>query len=195
MFQELRASIILVLGLTLLTGVAYPLLMTEAGQALFPYQANGSLVEENGSVIGSEIIAQSFTGDIYFHPRPSASAYDAANSGGSNLAPGSVKFINDVESRVEELRKPGSARLVPVDLVTSSGSGLDPDISEASARFQAPRIAEAREMSLQKVEKLIEEYTARKTLGVLGENRVNVLQINRALDRLSPETLPEMPAP
>ena len=191
MFRELRASLGLFIFLTLLTGVGYPLFMTAMGQSLFPYQANGSLVKEGDKIIGSELIGQKFISDKYFHPRPSAAGngYDAENSSGSNQAPTSTKLLRTITERTEELRKTGDGRPIPVDLVTASGSGLDPDISVASAHYQAARIAAARKLPLPQVEKLISLNTTPRTFGFLGEKRVNVLAINRALDRLSP--LPE----
>jgi potassium-transporting ATPase KdpC subunit len=188
MFREIRSSLGLFISLTLLTGAAYPLFMTFVGQSLFPHQANGSLIKEGDKIIGSELIGQNFSSDRYFHPRPSAAGngYDAAASSGSNLAPSSIKLIDAATLRVEELRKTGDVRSIPVDLVTSSGSGLDPDISVAAAQFQAPRIALARSLPLQQIEKLISSHTTPRTFGFLGENRVNVLALNRALDLLPP---------
>ncbi len=198
MFQELRASLALVLFLTLLTGIAYPLAMTKTGQRLFPHQANGSLIEENGKIIGSKLIGQSFESEEYFHSRPPAAGagYDATRSSGSNLAPTSKKLLNAVQNRVDAIRNSGDTRPIPVDLVTSSASGLDPDISVAAAKFQAPRIAQVRNILLPKIENLIDANITPRTFGILGENRVNVLQINRALDQMEPEPPPpEPPAP
>jgi potassium-transporting ATPase KdpC subunit len=192
MFQELRSSLGLLIFLTLLTGVGYPLFITALGQSLFPYQANGSLLREGDKIIGSELIGQNFSSDKYFHPRPSAvgDGYNAGNSSGSNLAPTSTKLINGIAARISEMRKTGDVRPIPIDLVTSSGSGLDPDISVASAKFQAAHVAEARGFPLPQIEKLISSYTVSRSFGILGEKRVNVLAINRALDLLSsaPET-------
>ncbi|MFA5041135.1 MAG: potassium-transporting ATPase subunit KdpC [Bdellovibrionales bacterium] len=197
MFQEIRSALGLLIFFTILTGIAYPLLMTTTGQWLFPHQANGSLVEVNGKIIGSELIGQKFSSDKYFHSRPSSAGngYDAANSSGSNLSPTSKKLMDSVSARVADLRKSGSTRPIPVDLVTASGSGLDPDISVESANFQAQRIAQTRGLSLQEVENLISINTAPRTFGVLGEKRVNVLAINRALDLLPsvPQTSPVVP--
>jgi len=187
MVRELRASIGLFLFLTLVTGFGYPLLITSLGQTLFPHQANGSMVHDGKTVIGSELIGQNFSSKNYFHSRPSAagSGYDAENSSGSNLAPTSADLIDTVSARVAELRKEGDQGPVPVDLVTASGSGLDPDISVASALFQARRIATARGIPLPRIEKLISSHTTPRTYGILGENRVNVFMINRALDLLT----------
>jgi K+-transporting ATPase ATPase C chain len=193
MFQELRASLGLLILFTLITGVAYPLVATSAGQALFPHQASGSLVEQNGKIIGSELIGQTFVGDKYFHARPSAAGngYDAGNSSGSNLAPSSADLIKTITARVAEWRKSGDEHPIPIDLVTASGSGLDPDISVASATYQAAHIAEVRDISVSQIESLITKNTTPRTFGILGENRVNVLAINQALDLLpSPPTTP-----
>ena len=188
MFQELRASLTLLTLLTLVTGLAYPLAMTGLGNTLFPHQANGSLIEKDGKIIGSELIGQNFTSDTYFHPRPSAagSGYDAANSSGSNLAPTAPDLLKTVTERVTELRKTGDQHTIPVDLVTTSGSGLDPDISVAAANFQAARIAQARNIPTTQIQDLITQNTTPRTFGLLGENRVNVLRLNQTLDLLSP---------
>jgi K+-transporting ATPase ATPase C chain len=194
MFQNLRSTLGLLVSFTLLTGVAYPFLVKGVGQTLFPHQANGSLVKSGGTVIGSELIGQAFASEKYFHPRPSAagSGYDAGNSTGSNLAPSSKDLIETIKARVADLRQSGDARAIPVDLVTASGSGLDPDISVASAQFQAARVAEARGIPLPQIEKLITSNTTPRALGILGEARVNVLKINRELDVLS--SVQETPA-
>jgi K+-transporting ATPase ATPase C chain len=186
MFQELRASLSLLFLFTLLTGVCYPLLVTALGLSLFPYQAGGSLIEKDNKVIGSELIGQTFSADQYFHSRPSAAGngYDASNSSGSNLAPTSADLLKTIAERVGELRKVGDTQTIPVDLVTASGSGLDPDISIAAARFQADRVATARGLTLQQVDDIIEKNTTLRTFGVLGEQRVNVLKINLSLDAL-----------
>jgi K+-transporting ATPase ATPase C chain len=188
MFQELRASLTLLALLTFLTVVCYPLLMTGLGKSLFPYQANGSLVEKDGKIIGSGLIGQNFSNDAYFHPRPSAagSGYDASNSSGSNLAPTAPDLLKTIGERVAELRKTNAQSPIPVDLVTASGSGLDPDISVDAANFQAPRIAQTRNLSAQQVQELISQNTTPRLFGMLGENRVNVLKINQALDMLTP---------
>jgi K+-transporting ATPase ATPase C chain len=185
MFQELRASLTLLIVFTLIAGVGYPFLVTGMGQAFFPHQAQGSLVEKDGAIVGSELIGQNFTGDAYFHPRPSAagSGYDASNSSGSNLAPSSPALLKTIGQRVAELRLSGNADSIPVDLVTTSGSGLDPDISVAAAVFQAARVAHARNLALPQLQDLIARNTTPRMFGILGENRVNVLAINRALDK------------
>ncbi|MGB9152534.1 MAG: potassium-transporting ATPase subunit KdpC [Alphaproteobacteria bacterium] len=184
MFQELRASLTLLIIFTLLTGVGYPLLMTGIGNSLFPHQAKGSLVRKDGAIIGSELIGQNFTDDKYFHPRPSAAGngYDASNSSGSNLGPSAPDLIKTITARVADLRNSNEFAPIPVDLVTASGSGLDPDISVASANFQAARVAQARNIPMPRIEELIIQNTRARRFGVLGENRVNVLAINRALD-------------
>ncbi|MDX2027005.1 MAG: K(+)-transporting ATPase subunit C [Alphaproteobacteria bacterium] len=187
MFRELRACLGLFLILFFLTGLAYPMLVLGIGQGLFPRQANGSLVEEGGKIIGSSLIGQNFTGESYFHPRPSAAGqgYDAANSSGSNLAPSSPELARLVAARVADIRKESSVALVPVDLVTASGSGLDPHISPAAAKFQVPRIAVARQMDTAQLEELIVKNTEPRSLFILGESRVNVLGLNLALDRFA----------
>ncbi len=197
MIKDLRSTFRLLIFLTLLTGIGYPLLMTAVGQSLFPYQANGSLVKDGNNVVGSTLIGQNFLSEKYFHSRPSAAGigYDAANSSGSNLSPTSGKLIDAVLSRAAKLRKMEDTRPIPVDLVTASASGLDPDISVASAKYQAPRIALARGLTLPQIEALISSNTTPRTFGVLGEKRVNVLAINRALDITAPssETPPHNP--
>jgi potassium-transporting ATPase KdpC subunit len=188
MLQEIRSSLSLFTFLTLLTGVAYPLFTTFVGQSLFPHQANGSLVKEGEKIIGSELIGQQFFSDRYFHPRPSAAGngYDAAASSGSNLAPSSKKLMQASVARVNELRKTSETRPIPIDLITSSGSGLDPDISVAAAQYQATRIALTRNLPLLQIEKLISSNTTHRTFGFLGEERVNVFAINRALNFMLP---------
>lgn len=174
----------------LLFGVIYPIAMTGIAQVLFPRQANGSLVKEHGKVIGSELIGQQFAGPGYFHPRPSAAGkgYDAASSGGSNLGPTSKALADTVKKRSEAAVQQNSGLAkgqIPVDMVTASGSGLDPDISVANAYAQAPRVATARRVSDAKVKELVDKNTTARTFGFAGERRVNVLRINRALDGLS----------
>ena len=191
MVRELRTALLVLLVLTGVTGVAYPLLVTEIAQLLFPGRANGSLVEVDGSVMGSALIGQPFDDPRYFWGRPSATGrfpYDAAASSGSNLGPTSEKLLEAVGARVEALRAadPGNGAPVPVDLVTASGSGLDPHVTPAAARFQAGRVARERGMTPASVEALIEEHTEGRWLGLLGEPRVNVLALNLALDRASP---------
>jgi K+-transporting ATPase ATPase C chain len=187
MFQELRASLCLLVLFTLLTGVGYPLLVTAVGQAFFPHQANGSLVRSEGTIIGSELIGQNFPDDKYFHARPSAAGngYDASNSSGSNLAPTSPDLVKTLTARVDDLRKDGDTRAIPVDLVTASGSGLDPDISVAAANFQVMRVAQARHVPVQQVQDIVAKNVTPRLFGVLGESRVNVLALNRALDQLA----------
>jgi K+-transporting ATPase ATPase C chain len=174
--------------MTLAFGIAYPLLMTGVSQAIFPKQANGSLIQAGGKVIGSEIIGQNFSKPGYFHPRPSAAGvngYDAASSGGSNFGPTNQKLIDRVQASVNQFRteNPDYSGPVPADLLTTSASGLDPHISPDSARAQAARVARARGVSLDLVNQMINEFTERPTLGLLGEARVNVLLLNIALDR------------
>jgi K+-transporting ATPase ATPase C chain len=188
MLKELRASFTLFALLMAVTGVAYPMLTFGAGQALFPRQANGSLIEDNGKIVGAALIGQNFTGDGYFHPRPSAAGngYDAANSGGSNVAVAGADFAKAVGDRVAALKQSGeTGGNVPVDLVTTSASGLDPDISVAAAKYQAARVAAARHMDVMTVENLIAAHTQERAFDFLGEPRVNVLEINRALDGLT----------
>jgi potassium-transporting ATPase KdpC subunit len=176
--------------LTVLTGLAYPLLVTGVAQALFPGRANGSLIEHDGTVVGSSLIGQSFTGDGAFQPRPSAAGdgYDGASSGASNLGPTNPDLLAEVEARAAAYRRanglPATAA-VPVDAVTASGSGLDPQISVANARLQAPRVARARGLPLPEVLGLIDRHTQGRVLGVLGEPGVNVLELNLALDDLA----------
>ena len=186
---EIRASVAVIFILGLVLCGAYPLIVWGVGQAAFHHQADGSLVERNGQVAGSSLIAQNFTGKQYFHPRPSAAGdygYDAANSGGDNLGPLSRKLQDQVKDRVEAYRSennlPGTAK-VPVDAVTTSASGLDPDISVANARLQAARVAQARGMPPGEVRKYIERFTEGFQLGFLGRPRVNVLKLNLALDQ------------
>lgn len=172
---------------TVLCGLAYPLLITGIAGVLFPHQANGSLILKDGQVIGSELLAQSFTSDRYFHPRPSAAGngYDATSSGGSNLAQSNVKLVQRIQGDIDKLAKENPGKPVPIDLVTTSASGLDPDITPDDALFQAPRIAKARNLSEQQVHQFIEQHITGRQLGLLGEPRVNVLALNLDLDKLS----------
>ena len=186
MLQELRPAFILMALMTLLTGIAYPLAITGVAQAVFPDQANGSLVVGDGEVIGSSLIGQSFAGPAYFHPRPSyaGDGYAADSSGGSNLAPTSRELVEAVRERATALSAVAGTVPVPIDLVTASGSGLDPHISPQAALFQAARVAEARGLSEDSVRELVDAHTEGRTLGLLGEPRVNVLLLNLALDRM-----------
>jgi K+-transporting ATPase ATPase C chain len=182
-----RTSIRFTLLATLIFGIAYPLAVTGIGGALFPHKAAGSLILKNGQVIGSALIAQSFTADRYFHPRPSAAGngYDPTSSGGSNLAQSNAKLVQRMQSDIDKLDAQNPGHPVPIDAVTTSGSGLDPDITPDNASFQAPRIAKARALTQAQVNQLIQQHTAGRTFGLLGEPRVNVLELNLALDSLS----------
>ena len=196
MLREIRPAIILLLALTLITGVIYPFAMTGIAGAIFPRQAQGSLIEKDGKVVGSALIGQEFKDDKYFHGRPSATVtpdpadstktvpapYNAANSGGSNLGPTSKALNDRVKEDVDKLKAENSSAPVPIDLVTTSGSGLDPDISPEGALFQVPRVAKARQMPEDRVRQLVAENTAGRLGGLLGEPRVNVLALNLALD-------------
>jgi K+-transporting ATPase ATPase C chain len=173
------------LATTVLLGVIYPLVVTGLARAIFPDKANGQLIRRNGVVIGSRIIGQRFTGPGYFHSRPSAagSGYDAANSGGSNLGPTNKNLIGRVATDTALLKQENPTAPVPVDLVTTSASGLDPDISPAAAWFQLPRVARERGLSEEQVRRLVREHMQERQFGILGEPRVNVLELNLALDQ------------
>lgn len=186
--KALRVSFLLLVMMTVVTGVIYPAIVTGIAQLAFPEKANGSLVVEEGKVLGSALIGQAFTSPGYFHPRPSAAGkgYDAASGSTSNLGPTSKTLVETVTSRTEALRKENPKDTVPVDLVTDSASGLDPHISPEAALFQAERVAKARKADKATIQALIKEYTEGRTLGIFGEPRVNVLLLNRALDKQFP---------
>lgn len=188
--KQIKTACILLLSLTLLTGLVYPLIVTGIAQFLFPWQANGSLVEQNGQIIGSLLIGQSFTSPDYFWGRVSATSpypYNAVNSSGSNMGPSNPDFLSAVNSRAESLHKadPRNHQLIPVDLVTASGSGLDPDISPLAAFYQVHRIAKARHLSEQTVKELVTSQIKKRPGVILGEPRINVLALNLALDHLT----------
>jgi potassium-transporting ATPase KdpC subunit len=197
MFREIRPAIVLLLVLTAITGLAYPLAMTAIAGAIFPAQAQGSLIEKDGKVVGSALIGQEFKDDKYFHGRPSATVapdpndstktvpapYNAANSGGSNLGPTSKALADRLKEDVDKLRGENPNTAVPVDLVTTSASGLDPDISPEAAQFQVPRVAKARNVPEDQVKQLVASNPQGRMLGLIGEPRVNVLALNLALDR------------
>jgi potassium-transporting ATPase KdpC subunit len=182
-----KTSILYTAFATLLVGIGYPLLVTLLAGALFPHKAAGSLILKDGKVIGSELIAQSFTSERYFHPRPSAAGsngYDATASGGSNLAQSNVKLVQRIQGDIDKLIAANPGKPVPIDLVTTSGSGLDPDITPDSAFYQLPRVAKARELNEERLRALVQKHIAGRQLGFLGEPRVNVLELNLDLDSL-----------
>jgi potassium-transporting ATPase KdpC subunit len=201
MLKEIRPALVLVVALTLITGLAYPLAITEVAQLLFPRQAGGSLIERDRKVVGSALVGQAFASEAYFHGRPSATTapdpndstktvpapYNAANSGGSNLGPTNQALVDRVRADAEKLKAENPGTPVPIDLVTTSASGLDPDISPAAALFQVPRIAKARNLSEDRVRELVNENISGRLAGLLGEPRVNVLALNLALDRAAPK--------
>src|ERR1700760_2452249 len=199
MLKEIRPAIILLVALTLITGLAYPLAMTALAGVMFPKQAQGSLIEKDGKVVGSALIGQEFSSEKYFHGRPSATTapdptdssktvpapYNAANSGGSNLGPTSKALDDRIKEDVEKLKPENPSMPVPIDLVTTSASGLDPDISPEGALFQVPRVAKARGLPEDRIRQLVTEHTQDRLGGLLGEPRVNVLALNLALDAAS----------
>jgi potassium-transporting ATPase KdpC subunit len=198
MWKEIRPAIVFIVGLTIITGLIYPLAMTGVAEVIFPYQAQGSLIEKDGKVLGSAQIGQVFADDKYFHGRPSATnrpdpkdstktidaPYNAANSMGSNLGPTSKALAERVNGDVDKLKAENPSATVPVDLVTTSASGLDPDISPEAALFQVPRVAKARGLPPARVRTLVEGQIEGRSFGLLGETRVNVLKLNLALDAL-----------
>jgi potassium-transporting ATPase KdpC subunit len=199
MLREIRPAIVVLLALTLITGLAYPLAMTGVARVIFPHQAEGSLIERDGKIVGSALIGQEFKSDKYFHGRPSATTapdpndstktvaapYNAASSGGSNLGPSNKALIDRVHGDLDTLKKENPSADVPADLVTTSASGLDPDISPEAAYFQVPRVAKARSLAEDRVRQLVANHIEERWPGVLGEPRINVLQLNLALDQLS----------
>lgn len=188
MKKNLITAIRMTIVTTVLLGILYPLVVTGIAQLLFPKQANGELIRKNGAIVGSKLIGQEFSGAGYFDSRPSdaGDGYDATASNGSQLGPTNQKLIDQVEARVAEARKENPNAPVPIDLVTASASGLDPDITPAAAQFQVPRVAHERGMTQQQVEALVRKYTQEREWGFLGEPRVNVLELNLALDRIHP---------
>ena len=187
MKKNITISVLMTIVTTALLGLIYPLAMTAVSQLLFRDKANGELIVRDGNVIGSRIIGQSFTGPGYFHSRPSAagSGYDAANSGGTNLGPTNQKLIDRVRQNSASLQQENPNAPVPIDLVTTSASGLDPDVTPAAAYFQVPRVARERHLNEEQVELLVQAHIEPRQFGILGESRVNVLELNLALDRLA----------
>jgi potassium-transporting ATPase KdpC subunit len=199
MLRQIRPAILVLVALTLITGLAYPLAMTGIAQIIFPYQARGSMIERGGKVVGSELIGQEFDSDKYFHGRPSATTapdpkdptktiaapYNADNSGGSNLGPSNKALIDRVQGDMDKLKQENPSMPVPLDLVTTSASGLDPHISPEAALFQVPRVAKARNLPEDRIRQLVADRTEGRLFGLLGEPRVNVLLLNLALDQLA----------
>lgn len=199
MLRELRPALVFIVALTLITGLVYPLAVTGIAGTIFPRQAQGSLIEQDGKVIGSALIGQAFTEDKYFHGRPSATTgpdpkdatktieapYNASNSMGSNLGPTNKALVERVKGDVEKAKAENPSAVVPIDLVTTSASGLDPQISPEGALFQVPRVAKARNVPEERLRQLVQEHTEGRLAGLLGEPRVNVLALNMALDRMA----------
>ena len=188
MTKNLKIAIRFTVVTTVVFGLGYPLLVTGLSQAIFPKQANGSLIEKNGQVIGSRLIAQGFSGNAYFHPRPSSAGngYDPTASGGSNLGPTNQVLVTRVQQDVAKWQQESPGKKIPADLVTTSGSGLDPDISPSNADFQLERVAKARGMSVDELRRIVAKHSLPRQLGILGEPRVNVLELNLELDEIAP---------
>ncbi len=182
-----KTSIRFTLVTAVLLGLGYPLFVTAVASVLFPHKAAGSLILKDGQIIGSELLAQSFTSDRYFHPRPSAAGngYDATNSGGSNLAPSSKALVDRLQGSIDKLAAENPGKPVPIDLVTTSGSGLDPDLTPDATFYQAARVAKARGIGEDRIRQLIQEHITARQFGLLGEPRVNVLDLNLELDKMS----------
>ena len=188
-FKQIKVSLILLAILSILTGLIYPVMVTGIAQLFFSEKSNGSLIQQNDKIVGSKLIGQSFSSVAYFWGRPSATPYfpyNAEQSSGSNMGPLNPNFLTLVKSRVENMREnnPDASDVIPIELVTASASGLDPEISPEAAYYQAPRVAKARGLQIEKVQQIIADATRGRTLGMLGESRVNVLQLNLALDHL-----------
>jgi potassium-transporting ATPase KdpC subunit len=186
--KQVYPAITMTVVLTVLLGIIYPLVVTGLAQAMFPAKAGGSLIEKDGKIIGSSLIGQPFTGPGYFHSRPSAAGagYDGTASGGTNLGPTNQKLMDNVKAAAEALREENSNSPIPIDLVTTSASGLDPHITPAAAEFQLPRVAKERGINPEEVRRMVREHTEGRQLGLLGEPRVNVLELNLALDGVRP---------